>query len=303
MPPTYSWKEKIDRRSAKVEQSKIAYQRVYQLIVSERVDEATARTYVQSAGPAPNLQIGQAHPVDANAKLLTIDMEDEAEDGRQWLVTVAWETLTGAGTLNPDPFSRPAEVEWDQRSEEIPLFKDFSTTPLEFKNSAGSPFDTVPTRERALATLQYTRNETVSHFKTVILPLLVYDYVINSASFVVDGVTIPALYSRLKIRGSKQTEGATDFYRVTYTFEFRPGQPGYTSDGWRERYLDIGYYEKPTVPGGKPVAIKDDQGKEVSQPYPLDGTGQKKPNMDDSPAVLGPFKLHREVSFSSLALT
>ncbi len=302
MPVTYQFQEKIDRRSASVDQQKVTYTRVYHLISSERVDEATATVYLFSPGPAPELVIGMDHPVNTAAKLRTVDLQDEAADGRQWEVTLKYETLTGGGSLSPDPLSRAPEVEWDQSSEEIPLFKDFSSTPLEFKNSAGFPFESVPTRERALATLSYTRNESVSHFAGTVLPLLVYDYVVNSATFTIDGISIPALYARLKIRASKQTEGAVTYYRVTYTFEFRPGQPGYSTDGWRERYLDLGYHEVP-ISGLKPVTIKDGEGKEISEPYPLDGAGHKKPSQTDPPAVLGPFKLYREVSFSPLSFT
>lgn len=303
MPPTYTWKEKLDRRSSKVEQSKIAYQRVYQLVVSERVDEATARIYVQSVGPAPDLQIGQAHPIDANAKLLTIDLEDEAEDGRQWLVTVAWQTLTGGGSLSPDPFGRAPEIEWDQSPETIPIFKDFSTTPKEIKNSAGQKFDNAPTRDRGLLTLQFVRNETPSHYKTVLLPLMAFDYVVNSASFTIDGVSVPALFAKLGIRATKVIENSIEYYRVTYTLQFRKGPVGHESDGWREWIEDRGFYELFLGVSGLWDPILDKRGLDISSPWPLNGAGVKRPNSTDPPAEIGPFKFYPEVSFSSLAFT
>lgn len=304
MPTTYTLQEKMDQRQVTQTATGRKYVRAYHVITSARVTDNDIRNWlmVTASTPAPApFTIGENHPDDSTAKLTTIDISDQAENGMVWAVSITWETPTLSGSISDDPLSRPRQISWAQEGETEEFARDFSSTPLFIQNSAGDPFDNNPSRERGYLTCTYVRNETTSHFLTVILPLMAYDYVVNSASFTLGTATIPALYARLSIKDAEEiTEGATTYYRVTYFFAFRQGRQGYTSDGWRERYLDRGFYEN--ISGVK-TAIYDADGQIVEKPYPLDGSGGAAALPTTAPAILGPFKLYPEVLFSTLSFT
>lgn len=315
MSTTYTFQEIMDQRSAKGSQSDVTLRRVYQLITTDsgtgrpvRIDEAAAYAYIiapVSPGPGAGFPIGSSHPSSSAAKLTSIDLQDAAADGCQWEATLEWRTgLSGSAVPNPDPLSRTPEVVWSQSPQSVEIFKDFSTTPQLIQPSSGEQFETLPTRDQGFLSVEYTRNESTSFFRGTVLPLMAYDLVVNSASFTIDGVTIPALYARLSIRNAqKTTEGSTTFYRVTYHIEFRQGNdPANYADGWRERYLDRGYYTLGASPA-ELIPIYDKDGQIVTSPWPLNGSGFQMPNSTDAPAVLGPYKLNPEVSFSALGFT
>lgn len=300
--PSYQWNEKLGGRKSRTEQTGTTYQRQYQLVTSTRITEADAKAY---AFGTAGLAIGQPHPVDTTAKLRSVEAEDEADDGNQWLVTVEWSTPTGGVTPDADPLARLPEVSWQTQAETEAIRLDkTSPTPLRIRSSAGEEFQEPPQRDRGVLTCTYARNETEAFFRGTVLPLMAYDFIVNSASFTIDGVSIPALYARLEIRSAtRTTEGLTTYYRVEYVLQFRQGPAGNSADGWRRRYLDLGTYENPPGAPNFWRPILDEDGLKVQTPWPLDGSGQKRAHPYDAPAEVGPFKLYSEFSFAPLAFS
>jgi hypothetical protein len=298
--PTYTFNVRKDQRSASGDQSGPIYRRTYILEVDVRVSEAAAYAWVISPSGG-NLPYGSDHPDDPARKLSSLNVEDEAADGKTWKVTAEWKT-PGTGSLSEDPLSRAPEIEWSQDKETVTVFKDRSPTPKEVKNSAGDAFDDLPSKDQGVWSVRYVRNETVAFYRGTVLPLLANDLVVNSSSFAIDGVTIPAKMGRLQIQSApRMTEGSTTFYRVTYVLTVRKGFPGYEAEGWREYFLDRGYYA--LTGSGKKDPCIDEQGQIVEKPWPLDGSGGQQPNADSAAAVLGPFRFYDEVSFAPLAFT
>ncbi len=277
--------------------------RVYLDEVDQRISEADERAWVTStAGGHPGLAIGAAHPDDSYAILTSVDCENDSGDGKSWKITATF-SVPDYGSLSPDPLSRPVEVNWTTSVSTEPFFKDMSGTPKEIVNSAGLPFDALPTRDVAYPVVKFVRNETVSFFRTTVVPLMgSYGFVVNSGSFTIDGISVGAKRARLRVESAdRQTEGATTFYRVTYVVELRNGPPGYESDGWREYYLDRGHYQ--LAGDGTIEPIRDADGQIVQEAYPLDGSGHAQAHPDDAPAELGPFLPYSEVSFSALSFS
>jgi hypothetical protein len=300
--PTFDFNEKRNQRGSVTSESGTDYTRVYQCITDVRATEVEVRDHVIVT---EGFTVGSAHPDDPDAFLKEISLTDEADDGLQWLITIEWKTPgANVAIFDPNPLTRPPEYEWAQNPEIVAIFKDFTTpTPLEVKNSAGQRFEELPQREKGTLSVTVVRNETTVFFRTTVLPLMAYDFVVNSAGFNVDAVAIPALYARLAIRSAPRiTEGTFTYYRVTYEIQFRTGHPGFAADGWRERYLDRGYEEFDSGPDTL-VPIRDGDGQPVSKPWPLDGAGNAMTNSTDAPAVLGPYKLYPEVAFAPLAFT
>lgn len=300
--PTWDFQVKKGGRGAKGVQGGRTFTRIYQLTSDVRASEAEAYEYVTVT---EGLDIGAAHPDAAGAGtvIVDIDVQDEADDGLQWVVTIEW-GVPRSGSLSPNPLTRAPVIDWQQESETERFMKDYSLTPKDVRNSAGETFDPLPERDKARVSLTYQRNEEPDFFKRTVLPLMAYEFVVNDDWFEIDGVEIPPLFARLEIRRApKVTEGAIEYYAVEYFLKFKGGMSGYEDDGWRERYLDRGHYEIPPASPNSWRPIRDEDGQIVQEPWPLDGAGAAKPNPDDPPAVLAPFIAYPEVDFSVLGFS
>lgn len=305
--PTFEFNERIDQRSVRASQSRRVFTRVYQLETSERVTEADAYAWITDPAPGyGQMVIGSAYPdIGGDGTVLTsIEVEDEAADGKSWKVTAEWSSPTSGG-LSANPLDRPAEITWSSETETQDIFRDYSSPPKEIVNTAGFPFDTLPQREVAYTQVQCTRNETVSFFRSTVLVLMgYYGFVVNSDAFTIDGVSIPMLKARLHVRSAERiTEGLVTYYRVSYVIQIRDGQAGYESDGWRERYLSRGHYCLGDASGpfpDPPHPARDADGQIIEEAVPLDADGFYLGDPLGTPAVVGPFRLYREVSFAAL---
>lgn len=308
--PIYSWNEKKDERSVTRTQGQRVLQRVYLLEVDQRITEAEADAYVRDTGSGyPGLAIGTPYPDlgGLGAILTNVQVEDDASDGRSWKVTAQWSS-PAAGGLGEDPFSRPVEFEWTTDTSTEEVFMDYSTPEKEIVNTAGLPFDSLPQRDVAYVQVQMTRNETETFFRSTLLPLMgFYGYVVNTDSFTIDGVAVGPLKARLLIRSAtRTTEGTVTYYRVTYVVQLRNGLSGYESDGWRERYLSRGHYCLGDSGGAfsdPPHPARDADGQIIEEAVPLDANGFYLGDPTAAPAVVGPFKLYKEVAFAGLGFS
>lgn len=124
-------------------------------------------------------------------------------------------------------------------------------------NSAGDPVDGIE-EETALAVMTYTNNYAVSPN----LPKF-YDYInkTNQQTF------LGAEQRTLRFTGfSAEFDDATQLWRVSVELTYNPKK-------WRVPYYDAGYNE---LVGGERRAILDSRGNPVSQPVPLENTGEAK---------------------------
>lgn len=301
--PTWEFQEKMGLRSAKGAQGSRTFSRVYQLRSTDgRASEAEAYEYVTVN---EGLDIGAAHPDAAGAGtvIVGLDIQDEADDGRQWNVAVEW-SVPRTGSLSPNPLTRPPVIEWQVDAETERFLMDYALTPKNVRNSAGETFDPLPERDKARLSLSYQRNEEPEFFKRTLFPLMAYEFVVNDDWFTIDGVEVPPYFARLEIRRApKVIEGAIEYYAVEYFLKIRAGMSGYEDQGWRELYLDRGHYEIPPASPNSWRPIRDEDGQIVQEPWPLDGSGGAKPNPDDPPAVLPPFIAYPEVDFSDLGFS
>lgn len=305
MPVTYEFSEKKDQRSAKGIESGVSYKRVYQLITSERVSEAVAYHFVVDPDPAgEGLDIGTQHPDDPQAQIQSVSIDDDAIDGLQWLVTIEY-SVPEDGEVVTNPVARPPDIQWLQPVQSEPIELDFSDTPRPIVASNGLPFDQFPQRDAGYIACSYTKNLSESDFRNVLLPLMGYGLIVNSDEFTIDGVDIPALYARLEIRSADRAiENGVTFYRVVFYLQFREGLRGSVSDGWRERYLNRGYYEI-IDSGGKLQKIRDSDGEIVQDPWPLDEDGLRLATVTATPSTAPGasdpgFSLYKEVDFAPL---
>lgn len=300
MPVTYEFSEKKDQRNAKGVESGVSYKRVFQLITSERVSEAVAYHFVVDAAPdGEGFAIGSSHPDDAQAQIGSVNVDDDAIDGLQWLVTIEW-SVPEDGDLVTNPVARPPEIQWLQPVQSEPIEVDFSDEPKLIVATNRLPFDQFPQRDAGYIACSYTKNLSESDFRNVLLPLMGYGLVVNSDEFTIDGFDIPALYARLEIRSAdRAVENGVTFYRVVFYLQFREGLRSHEADGWRERYLSRGYYEI-IDSNSKLQKIRDSDGEIVQDPWPLDADGIKKTLITDPPHVTGPFSLYKEVDFAPL---
>lgn len=138
--------------------------------------------------------------------------------------------------------------------------------PKPITNSAGDPVDGLE-EETAIAVMKYTNTFAVDPN----LPKF-YEYMntVNQSQF------LGAAQRTLRVTGfSADFDDATQVWQVSLELTYNPKQ-------WRIPYYDAGYNE---IVGGERRAILDQRGNPVSQPVPLDNTGQAK-SVGQDPDVL-----------------
>jgi len=111
---------------------------------------------------------------------------------------------------------------------------------------------------------------------------------VNSASFTLNGLSIPARWALLTVHfESKEYQGST-YYELHYNFQIKRGE-------WRTKTPQYGFYQ---IVAGERKEILDANGKPVKKPWPLNSDGTKKTNPDDAPYILEEM-IFPEYSFAS----
>ncbi|MCG3181191.1 MAG: hypothetical protein BIFFINMI_03566 [Phycisphaerae bacterium] len=185
------------------------------------------------------------------------------------------------------PLYMPAVIEWDFSTESEDYFFDADGDPV--VNSAGTPFDAQPQRDKGVITATCTKNVATSFDLSYALS---FGNAVNSDSFTLDGVSISAGQAKIALSiGGVQTSNGEDFRTVKINFKFKPD--------WDDHFADVGYYQ--LNGSGKAIPITTGTPpKQVEKPYPLNGSGAKKTNPTDTPAELT-FKPYNAVPFSDLS--
>lgn len=170
-----------------------------------------------------------------------------------------------------DPLSRPAIVTWRRQTVTEPIDRDADGEPL--TNSADEPFDPAVTEEYYDRIMRIEVNQ--ADFNTEAVEP--YVGAINSVAWTPAcvGRSFDAYTARcLSIDGDPQRVGTIDFYRAVYEFAIRDDGilVGETKLGWRRRFQDMGFREKID---GEYYTLLDADDNPLTQPVPLDGSGQR----------------------------
>jgi hypothetical protein len=185
------------------------------------------------------------------------------------------------GELDPNPLARKDEISGDFGSESETYFKDHSSTPKFVLNSAGECFESFPERTTGAFGITITGNR--ASFSPSLYASYLRPNAVNSDSVTVRGIPIGVGEAKLTgISFSRQTEGAYSFWQVKWSLALAPS--------WDQEINDRGYNQKvgtrlepiTVLVGAAPNQVPE----RVTKPHPLYGSGAKKTNPYDDPAVL-----------------
>ena len=302
-----SVKELHQRRRSSNEEGKVRHTRAW-LVTTDDINDGTAVALAANDGieriPFPK----ELWPGTLNVRVTRIDVQPRQDSGVHFEVTVDWNTVD-ADQDNSDlhPLDRPPVVNFNAlESNENYFIDETPDAPKAVVNTAGDAFESYLTRERGMLEIVMTRNEASWDAAEADL----YANTCNIETVIIDGTTYPPGTLKLSpIVAARVVEVITidgveqevTYYQVTYRFKAR-------KEGWRDYVLDTGFNEmivKIENVGGEPTPVKyvvpivSKVGTRVTQPYPLNGAGRKKPNPDDKPAELE-FLPYVERSWSAL---
>lgn len=223
----------------------------------------------------------------------------------RWEVEVTLRTETGSRPARPPSSTGEISRGWTTEEVEFDLTHDMKTgAPV--LNSAGQPFDSVPTVPRVVPVIRVEKFERTSGVPAA----MAKSGCVNSAAITVDGVTVPARCGRLRVSAEKQYrssgegENVKEGYRVTYELAIMSNmvdQDGTVTDiGWDVALVDMGFFYRDSE-GELVRAMELDE--ETNEPRPtaepvlLDGSGGRL--VTGNPKI-GIFHAHPEANLGGI---
>lgn len=264
------------------------YSRTWKVVTDSNTDDAAD---IEADGGMP-VAIADAHPTDATAKCISIDIQQTDSSLNVWLLSASYSTQQ---QLLP-PLSRPPL--WKFSTNKQTRIVQFDKDGLQAFNSAGMPFTPGLETDVSHAILTCEVNKDPSSFN-MITHIQTYQDAVNNADWTITGIgTVSAHCAKIStVEGEQKEKYGTVYLAVRYVIELN-------ADGWNPfggeplsgtRVLDAGTAE---LISGNLKAILDEHGIPISQPYPLNGGGLKLPVGD--PPVYLQFRMYDEVSFASI---
>ena len=249
------------------------------------------RTTTQADGPyavgsnASLPIIGNAHPEDANAFCVSLQVENTAP-WAGWTVTANY---SDERTIDDTPTDDAASISWGSEQFQKPAVFDLSGNLI--VNSAGDPFDPPAMMDDSRRVVTVEKN-------LAVVPTWILDYqdAVNSDAFTVDGVSIGIGKAKMQnvTVSPRQRRNGTIFRTVTFTIHLQ-------RDGWLLDILDAGFREK--VSGGRRNIKNNGDGESPTAPVPLDGNGLPIDDPTPTNCVFLQFAVYKTRAFSSLPLT
>lgn len=247
----------------------------------------------QGASYTLNTLVQPTYEFDKATALLSLRADQvggQGADGCSWVVVAEY------GPYDPriteDPLLAPADVSWGSDKFEVPVWKDISGNSV--VNSAGVRFAEPVTKDDTRSTLTIVRNE--PSFSDDLAEI--YRDKVNASTFYLKD---PRRVKCRDITGHQQfhPKASTDtglYWVVTYEFEV-------AADGetWDALALDQGLTQYDSSSPRKRVEITDKNGQPVSEPWPLDGSGNALPDNSGTPVFLT-FQVYETAEFADLAL-
>lgn len=206
----------------------------------------------------------------------------------QWKVDVEYEAVESENK-DPEvaPWDMPDEVTWDFSESSESFFRDTDDKPV--VNSAGEPFEDFLEKDAGELSVTVVRNS----LRYSPSNALEYRNMVNQGSFSIGGQKISDGQAKMSVGGTARTayyKGQL-YYVVTYKMKLR--------ESWDVKVEDRGFNEKNIAkPGELKAIVKGTPPVQVDKPWPLDGSGAKKPNSTDAPEQLT-FKPYKKKSFST----
>lgn len=280
------------------------------LVTCDDVADGTAAAI--DAVPATDYKVIPAGSGEL-CKLSALDGEPHQSSDTHFLVRAEY-SGTGLTGVLADPLKRPAEISYQYQDQTEDYFTDCTPASGHLPEgrrvctSAGELFAQNLTRETADLSMTITVNQET--FSPVEMDRL--KHTLNRDAVTLDGTEYAPGTLKLSAPSATKTTEKVEvegylrkytYYKTTYTLKAR-------ADGWDDTVLDVGTSELVVASGAGPsgtnvyrlLPITDSAGLPVTDPWPLDGHGRKKPRKDDPPATLT-FKPYRRADWSGLKFT
>ncbi|MFZ5829825.1 MAG: hypothetical protein ACOY3P_07045 [Planctomycetota bacterium] len=262
--------------SASKRQTIRRYTRVWRARTDDAYDEATV---VLAGMPA----IGARYPYDLAARLTSLSPKQDAKSKFVWTVTGQYSTER---EMEENPLDEPPDYEWNTDSFSRPFFFDRDGDAI--LNSAKDPYLDPPVEgddSRWVCTV--SRN-----LATVPSWLLDYRDAVNSDAFTLDGIPVAAGKAKItSIRiGKRQVRNEIAYRVVQLSISLR-------HEGWAWEGVDSGFR---TYQSGEWEEITDKNGKKITQPALLDGSGDVLASPTPQNAVKITADLYRERAFAPI---
>jgi hypothetical protein len=248
---------------------------------------------------------GQDGFVDLGAICYQVDAAQDEDDPFFWKATAHYSSdlshiaeMADKGSTNPlsgnsiggrgaqgfeNPLLRPPKIKWGQAKFQKAVTQDTNGDPI--VNSALERFDPPVEIDDSRPTLEITRNEPTYQQALA----MKYRDAVNSDPFFGFGIGTVKVDS---ITADFRWENGYGYWEVSYVFHIRP-------EKWNPtEILDCGFYHLDAA--GKPAAIRDAVGSNLSAPVLLDGKGQQL--QPGAKPVFIPFDFYEIQPFADLHL-
>jgi len=238
--------------------------------------------------------LGQPHPQAPSLYVEDIQVKQLKESPFFWKLSVKYSnektTAEGESPSETSPEFDPAVIEWSTENFQVPVEKDTSGDGI--LNSAGDPFDPLPTKDEMRVVVNISYNAT-----SVPGQVLTFANKVNSGGISIDGLSISAGQAKcqsVRVGGLQQRNG--EFYRnVQFSFAI-------LEDGWNLSILDQGFREREPRTNDLIQIVNDgDQsgdGAAVTSPALLDGAGHKIEDPNPGDAIFLPFTVYDGADFT-----
>lgn len=221
---------------------------------------------------------------DPLAHAKDIEIRRSTDSPYVWEVDVDFDTHVEDWDENP--LNRPTVIDYHFVQFQRPCWQDVNLQGV--VNSAGRYFDPPPEIDDSRLVITMTRNEPI--FNTALA--IAYQDAVNSDPWF--GFTTGQVKVN-NITGTFRKESGQSFYEVVYEFQVR-------YEGWQLSILDQGLYQKGSGSKGTPCMDDQTPSQPVTEPVPLDGSGNQLSNPSFSNVVFKTFTVYRQLVFANLGL-
>lgn len=289
-----------ERRRSQYRVNKMTHYLMW-LVTSDDGNDGPALAILADGIPDPGTAFVDA---DGNVAYLSgLDVDPRAGSDRHFEVQAEFTTLDPSAP-DDNPLNQPPGFTWSYQESTENYFQDntpVSATPpgpYQVTNSAGEAFEQFLQRENGMLTITMTRNEATNNAAANDA----YSHTINQGAVSLDGTSFGVGILKLSPIGAVKSfktlrDGtALTYYAKTYVFKCKTA-------GWDDKPLDVGFNSlvgNTTTNTQSLRRIIDANGNPVTKPWPLDGSGNKKPNATDTPFVLD-FKPYKTADWTALA--
>lgn len=235
---------------------------------------------------ASTVAVGTAHPTKAGLFVATRRAVNDRKSKRLWWVTLRY----GTQEYSDNPLLDAAKISWDTDSAEELVTKDNADNAI--LNTAGDYYE-----DGVKETVLYWRANVRKNVALIPDWFDAYRFACNSDTFTIDGRTWAPYQARVAAVsiGEPETRNNVPFRVLSLSLKFR--------DSWRRELLDQGLRRKDPSDSTKRLRCVTEDGKDVSRPVLLDGSGGQLANPGPTTAVFNTHAILAELPFSILPLS